>query len=106
MAVVDFSNAILDVYDNTKKPMTVTDYMKLGSSSYLYDEQGQPINSNNTMSILSNTPTKVSILYTGAFISSGTSFHTDQSQWKVTNISFSSGDSYAFVIDIEVSGST
>lgn len=106
MAQVDFTNAVLDVYDNTKKPMTSSNYLGINGDVYFYNEQGSIINSNGAKSVILNTPAKVSILFTGSFTASGTSFHTDLSLWKVSNISFSSGDTYAFVIDIETSGNT
>ena len=54
-----------------------------------------------------NTPTKASILYSGSFAGSGTEFYIGARNalyWKVSNISFANGDTYSFVIDIEVDG--
>lgn len=114
MAQVDFSNAVLDVWDNRptqpSKPFTEQNYMNFDASFSLYNyENGSysVINTNGTKTILSNTPSKVSFLYTGEFSVGGTYFlMTNNAIWKVSNISFSAGDTYAFVIDIEVSGNT
>lgn len=112
MAVVDFSNAVLDVSTDSpaSPPMSYDFYMRIGYESVLYDAT-QAITTGQSMTFLLNTPTKVSILFTGKFTTGGTYFYigTDTNYrrvWKVSNISFSANDTYAFVIDIEVSGNT
>lgn len=112
MAQVDFSNAVLDVNTDSpaNPPMSYNSYMRIGYESVLYDDT-QVITVGQSMSILLNTPTKTSILFTGKFTTGGTHFYigTDTNYrrvWKVSNISFSANDTYAFVIDIEVSGNT
>lgn len=104
MAQVDFTNAVLDNY-NGSKPLTRGDYLNLDSDMYFYD-QGGSIIATYTRTIILNTPAKVSILFSGTFSGSGTSFHNNNSIWGVSNISFSNGDTFSFVIDIEVSGNT
>lgn len=123
MAEVDFSNAVLDVFEGNEyvsayNPMSTSDYMQLKNSSveYFYNLQGNGISvPNPVVSILSNTPTKVSISYVGTFNSSGTEFLIGlysvtggykYAGWKVSNVSFSSGDTYSCIIDIEVSGNS
>lgn len=105
MAVVDFTNAVLDV-NGAEKPLTHSDFMELRHYFFVNGSQV----SAPTFNVVTNTPTKVSIRYTGTFNSSGTEFYiaytTTQGTFKVSNISFSSGDSYDFIIDIEVSGNT
>lgn len=114
MAQVDFSNAVLDVIGNNK-PMADTyyNYMNLGNSGIFFDTtETNRVNTNNSVSQIVNTPTKTSFLYTGEFTASGTSFHMQYQyysyyyMWKVSNISFNSGDTYSFIIDVEVSGNT
>lgn len=106
MAQVDFSNAVLDVNGNMK-PMGLSNYLGIRYAE-LRDSNGNQLNSGG-YSILTNTPSKVSILYSGTFYSgvSGTEFYlgtiTNRSL-KVSNISFGSEDAYSFVIDIETSG--
>ena len=107
MAVVDFSNAVLDV-NTGQLPMTYGNYLDLNNDKF-YNSSYGIINTNRAVSKILNTPTKVSILYTGTFVASGTEFSiasTSNMTFYVSNISYSSGDTYAFVIDIEVSGNT
>ena len=112
MAIVDFSNAVLDVNPDILGGWTPNDctYVGLAYSGGLYDSNGNRVGG-STREIILNTPTKVSVLYTGAFSASGTEFYLiyngiNLKPWKVSNISFNNGDGYSFVIDIEVSGNT
>ena len=106
MADVDFSHAVLDV-NGSNKPMSTGDYLQLYNGQYFHVGGGVVVNYyNSSMSIITNTPTKVSILYAGSFDISGTGFTIGNSDyWKVSNISYSEGDTYSFIIDIETSGS-
>lgn len=112
MAQVDFTNAVLDVNPSSgSKPMNAGYYLALTYEAVLYDLNHVRISDSEHLSIITNTPSKVSILYTGVFTASGTVFNIGYAvfnsiMWKVSNISFSSGDTYSFVIDIEVSGNT
>lgn len=115
MAVVDFSNAVLDVRaNNVYNPMTQGNYMRFNESSALYDATTTQITTNTSNRVIRDTPTKTTILYMGTFTTSGTEFYMGDGRynypeyrmWKVSNISFSANDTYAFVIDIEVSGNT
>ena len=114
MADVDFSNAVLDVRSDITpiNPMSPSNYLLFDVTATLYDSNaGWVVSSGATKTVLSNTSTKVSILFRGTFSTSGTAFYmgdnsvaAERRPWKVSNISFSSGDTYAFVIDIETSG--
>jgi len=105
MAQVDFSNAVLDVYNNMV--MTYDQYLQFDKNATLYSVNNVQITSGQTKTIITNTPSKVSILFTGAFTASGTEFYFTPSKfWRVSNISFSANDTYSFVIDIETSGNT
>lgn len=109
MAEVDFSHAVLDV-NGSEKPLAQNPYLRLQSHTFYYN--GNPVTdaSAGRVSIITDTPTKVSILYVGTFIASGTEFYIAYSQYagtfRVSNISFSSGDTYSFIIDIETEGNT
>lgn len=108
MADVDFSNAVLDV-NSSEKPLAESGYLRL--RNYMFYYNGNPVtDTSGSSTIITDTPTKVSILYTGTFIASGTEFYIAYSQYsgtfRVSNISFSSGDTYSFIIDIETSGNT
>jgi len=108
MAAVNFDNATLDVNSSViYKPMTSSSYLLINESAYLFDANGSSIVTSPTKGILSNTPSKVSILCSGTFGASGTELYLDRYRiWKVTDISFSSGDSYGFVVDIEINGNS
>lgn len=109
MADVDFSNAVLDV--NYSNPLAMERFFDFDYTSYLYDINSNRINQNETISRITDTATKASFLYTGTFTASGTEFYMGQyfgggigGTWKVSNISFASGDTYSFVVDIELEG--
>jgi hypothetical protein len=109
MAQVDFSNAVLDVNDGL--PLTYSNYLAINGTARFINNNDSITYSYPTVTKIYDTPSKVSILFTGSVTDgSGTSFVLRHPQlyniWKVSNISFSSGDTYAFVIDIEVSGNT
>lgn len=114
MADVDFSNAVLDINSTTaSKQISLSNYLGLGDTGFpnLYNVSGQIISSNANKSFIVNTPSKVSILFSGSFGVGGTEFyivHNGYSyrDWKVSNITFSAGDSYSFIIDIETEGNT
>lgn len=109
MAVVDFSNAVLDVHPNANSnPMSQQDYLGIYYEATFYNNSNDPITTSTSQSIVLNTPSKVSLLFTGKFTANGTEFFINNRMgskpWRVNNISFSNGDTYAFIIDIEVSG--
>lgn len=124
MAQVDFSNAVLDYSDEANAyAMQESNYLFLDYPNisyggiFNYNVSQYKIVTNDNVSIILNTPSKVSILYTGSFIANGTFFYIGSCRyfdggwrktlpWKVSNISYSAGDTYSFVIDIEVSGNT
>lgn len=111
MADIDFSHATMDVY-GTDKPMTHGDYLGLAAYNvHICDGTDQNIYSFPAVSTLLNTPSKVSILYSGTMTTNGakTSFvirnPNVQTPFIVSNISFNNGDTYSFIIDIETTGS-
>ena len=107
MADVDFSNAVLEPVSG-QKPLTRPLMLGIARTPTLYDAQDTAIVTGQAFSTLENTSTKYSLLFSGTFTASGTEFYIVYSQndkvWKVSNISFASGDIYSFVIDIETSG--
>lgn len=115
MADVDFSHAVLDAYSSNSAyyPMVSSNNLLLKYSALkMLDINATEVTSNMVRTTLTNTPTKVSILFSGSFNTSGTEFYLidlfatsmSKATWKVSNISFSSGDTYSFIIDIETSG--
>lgn len=104
MAQVDFSNAILDV-NSGRKPLQNSNYLRLANNSDLFKRDGTRI-SNGNRSILSKTNNKVVMLYTGTFTASGTECCPGDVFFVITNVSFSSGDTYSFVIEVEFNVNT
>lgn len=112
MAQVDFSNAVLEPYTDVK-PLTAQYDLGIEINNISNANSGI-IASNLTTTVLENTLSKRSVLFTGTFTDSGTecylyyyfSIAVHNIYWKISNISFSSGDTFSFVIDIEVSGNT
>lgn len=109
MAEVDFSHAVLDVNAGAY-PLTQSSYFLLNYSGELYSAWPRMI-ANGSRSIITDTPTKVSILFSGTFNSDAgtgsTEFYIGYNSilyWRVSNISFSASDTYSFIIDIETSG--
>ena len=108
MAQVDFSNAILEPSPvSGATPLTHSDYLRIFYSAGIWNAvNGAAIVTNNNYAKLINTSNKVTIIYTGTFTASGTEFYIGFSSsslkiWRVSNISFNSGDTYSFAIDIE-----
>ena len=108
MAQVDFSTAVLEPAPGTK-PMDYSSYMRIYYSSGIWNApNGAVIVANNGQYKLVENQNKVTVVYTGTFTASGTEFYIGYFSngiklWKVTNISFNSGDTYSFAIDIETS---
>lgn len=116
MADVDFSHAVLDVFQgnatvNPRNPFPYS-YFYLNNGSLTNTSAGMV--SSGSARIITDTPSKVSILYTGTFSASGTEFLIAcawesggwYASWIVSNISFSNGDAYSFIVDVETSGNT
>ena len=108
MAQVDFSNAVFDVnsaVDDT--PFKYGTDMLIEIDYGLKNVNRTIITSNAERKVIYDTPSKRSILWAGKFTASGTecyigSNYYSRNMWKISNISFSAGDTYSFVIDIEV----
>jgi hypothetical protein len=102
MAQVDFSNARIEPCGNV---MGAYQSMALYSESILYNSSNARITSGESRNISYESLTKKILMYTGTFISSRTEFYiTGTSFWKVSNVSFSNGDTYSFEVVITVNG--
>ena len=115
MAQIDFSNATIEPV-STKKPFS---QYKLGLgivnnfNTYFRDVDGNNLLSVNYLAptILANTPTRMSLIYTGTIasgIASGTAFYLGLTGgaaynfWKVSHISYSAGDTFSFQLDFDI----
>jgi hypothetical protein len=104
MAEVDFSNARIEL--DTRKPdnPTVAENVALTlAGGRLYDASGNSIVSSYNISNLINQQKQLMYLYHGTFNASGTEVYLTTTNfgtgWKITNISFQSGDTYVFQIN-------
>lgn len=108
--MADLSNAKITPAGDAK-PMNTTYYMGTNYTGYLYSSTGTVLTSSGSKQVLLETPTKVSILFTGTFASnvSGTEFYIkgrNNNMWRVYNVTFSGNDPYSFILDIDISGNT
>jgi len=101
MAQIDFSNARIEPY-GTNTP-SANQYASLQISSF-YDASGvQKINENDSQTQVTTTKNRVVFRYRGRIQSgfSGTVFLIG-SYWKVSNISYSAGDTYDFTVGCDI----
>ena len=122
MAQVDFSNANIEIisgaYPLNQFWMSLQSAVSSWGSPKLTNSSDKTVvYSTTSASVLTNTASKFSIRYTGTFGSNtpsgSTEFgicskninYTDTMCLKVTNVSFSSGDTYDFIVDVDVLGS-
>lgn len=108
MAQVDFSNAKLDVVSGSL-PLQYPYDLGIESSQDLRDSSNNVITSSFTRNVLSTNYKKRTITFTGTFNASGTecyirSNYYERTFWRISNISFSSGDTFSFAIDVECKG--
>ena len=110
MASVDFSNAIIEPLDlNNPLNPTRESYVSL-NTAYLYawnssTSSWSSISSNASKTLLVNDKKQLLIEYQGTLNASGTEFYIKYQLssytygWKISNISFNSGDTYLFQIN-------
>lgn len=113
MAQVDFTNARISPYtgngiapSSPRVNPTRYSYVTLTSSTEFLDASGNRV-SQPTKTTLKNAQKQFVILYNGTFTASGTEFYIVYDNggcagWKVSNISFSSGDTYVFSIKADL----
>ena len=105
MAEVDFTNARIEPSSlgNWVNPTNAADVSLNNYSYYLLDSSGSSISSALSPTQLINQQKQLMFLYQGTFTASGTEFYirptSSLSGWKVSNISFNSGDTFVFQIN-------
>jgi len=108
MAQVDFSNAVLEPsnYDDPNtRPFHYGDNIGLNQSAFLYTSEDGSITTGQVKNKLVGTNTKAVIHYAGTFTKSGNYFYLESHYvWKVSNITYNEGDTYSFVVEVEVEG--
>ena len=102
MAQVDFSNAQIEPYSKT--PMG-TYNSGLNATTELYNSSTTVIGS-VSITTLKNDTNEAIFQYTGTFSATGTEFlfgyYGSYLCWKVSNVSFNSGDTFSFKIKANV----
>ena len=101
MAQVDFSNAVLESNVGfAGNPLEQGYTFGLERDSYLYDgSSGLTQIGSFTRTVVADTGTRRTLLYVGAFTASGTEATFIFNEWRISNISFSAGDTF-FSINI------
>ena len=105
MAEVDFSNAIFTIVAGSGATSTnpiLSSDLALNNRT-LWDATGNAISSSSsTATKIQSENTIQKISYSGEFTASGTEFYISTApsniRYKVSNISFNSGDSYSFSV--------
>lgn len=106
---VDFSDALIDVnsYYSEHKPLSQAGLVYLQYCRSILNI-GRTVISSPTLTTVDVSPSKSTVIFEGTFNASGTEFFMGQNTngnyiyWRVTNISFSAGDTYSFAVDVEV----
>lgn len=96
MAQVDFTNAVIEPYINN--PLSRSRLSLDANAIYALDGSADIISGLSVQ--YSNTKTSINATYTGTFTASGTGFRILQAEthWRVTNVSFSAGDTLYLTI--------
>ena len=104
MAVVDFSNAVLEHNGNTK-PFDQKYISVIGDNTVICDANKQVITSSYTKTKEVDDKGRFVAAFNGTLTTSGTELYIkfgggawDTMYWKITNISFNSGDTFSFKI--------
>lgn len=103
MAQLDLSNAhITPVYS----PANDGTYLILTPTNWKFSDANGTDISSGSGSILVQTTSYFKVYYSGTFTASGTQFYigkvNSQPVWRVSGVSFASGDTYAFTIKANI----
>ena len=106
MALIDFSNAVLHLPTSTSF-YVLTEADAGLNGYYLYNSGGTKISTNEGCLKIKDEQYLSVLSYAGNFTASGTEFYLGSrsnisEKWKITGISFQSGDSYSFQIPINL----
>lgn len=105
MAEVDFSNAIIEPANLTNW-INPTAYQNISiDNGFLRDASGNAVSTDVQRTVVVNDTKQLVYLYHGTFTTNGTEFYLRRSEssvyagWRISNISFNSGDTYTFTIN-------
>ena len=108
MAEVDFSHARIQPWSNNSKNPTTSASVSLGGMTDLYNSSIQSISSTITRTNLVDQQKQLVYQYSGSFTASGIEFYlvaydgSSYNGWKISNISFNSGDTFIFQIQADL----
>lgn len=114
MATVDFSNAEIEPNPDYSGSIISLQYLQMLNllAVHAEDENGNSVVSSITNRNAGSSVNTLSVGYSGVFSTSGTEFYLGGTSdlgkkmvWKITGVSFSSGDDFDFIIDAVISGS-
>lgn len=104
MAQVDFSNAVLTPLLPQRSPLFLPYVALYASGEAITNINGVPITSSFSKSLLKNERNEFVVSYSGTLNTSGTEFYiagamsSSYVDWRVSNISFASGDTFVLQI--------
>ena len=105
MAQVDFSSATIEVYNSSTKPMDIYSIGLYPASFFSTTQGAGTVATISTQNIVESSPSLMSVTYVGTFTASGTDFiiaYNGSYYWKVSNVSFASGDTFSFAVDVAI----
>lgn len=100
MAIVDFSNAVIEPFSGSP---FLSASISLGSGTYVTDINNQSIADNQSRTVKRSATNELIIQYSGTLTASGTAMYISNNfnppiHWRISNISFASGDTFNFQI--------
>jgi len=107
MASVDFSHATIELKSTVVWNDNYRVYLCLNDGT-LRNSAKNTIVSNQASTVVSDNLNGFKILYSGKFTEAGTEFYIgtnwggDVLAWKVSNVSFSAGDTYSFTVTTHI----
>lgn len=107
MAQVDFSNAVLSISTTSPLAIYFTGFSSntSGNSNHILNQSGQAITSSRSLTKNVTSKNKLIMTMSGTFSASGTEFYIAYSPdffWKVSNITFASGDTFTFQVTVDL----
>lgn len=103
MAQLDLSNAHIEPYSTR---ISGSEWLGFGPNygGELRNSSGNSITGNAARSVISSTTSSFKLHYSGTFTASGIEFYFFDSPntWRVTGVSFESGDTYSFTVKANI----
>ena len=107
MAQVDFSNAVLSISTTNPLAYYYTGFSSdtSGNPNRILNQSGQEITSSRSLTKNVTSKNKLIMTMSGTFSESGTEFYIAYYPnyfWKVSNITFASGDTFTFQVTVDL----